>query len=147
LEFFGLGINGKISELQAAMGLSVLPHMDAIVSSRKAVVDLYAAQLDFTKVRPLKLRANTEWNYSYYPVVFESESQLLEIQKALNIKQIFPRRYFYPSLNTIPYVNGASMPVSESIASCVLCLPLYAGLEEEDVMQVIKIINSNLARK
>lgn len=147
LEFFGLGINGKISELGAAMGLSVLPHMDAIVSSRKAVVDLYAAQLDFTKVTSLKLRANTVWNYSYYPVVFESEAQLLEVQKSLNAEQIFPRRYFYPSLNTIPYVNGAPMPVSESIASRVLCLPLYAGLEEEDVLRIIKIINSNLSKK
>jgi dTDP-4-amino-4,6-dideoxygalactose transaminase len=147
MEFFGLGINGKISELQAAMGLSVLPHMDAIVSSRKAVVDLYSAHLDFTKVTALKIRANTAWNYSYYPVVFENEAQLLEVQKALNAEHIFPRRYFYPSLNTISYVHGAPMPVSESIASRVLCLPLYAGLEEEDVLGIIKIINSKLSKK
>jgi dTDP-4-amino-4,6-dideoxygalactose transaminase len=141
LEFFGLGINGKISELQAAMGLSVFPHMDAIVASRKAVVKQYEMQLDFTKVTALKLRADTKWNYSYYPIVFDSEAQLLEVQKALNAEQIFPRRYFYPSLNKIPYVDGAPMPVSESIASRVLCLPLYAGLEEEDVVRIIEIIN------
>lgn len=141
LEFFGLGINGKISELQAAMGLSVLPYMERIVTSRKQVVEWYVAQLDFTKLTPLKIRNNTEWNYSYYPVIFESEARLLEVQKALNDKQIFPRRYFYPSLNTIPYVNGAPMPISESIASRVLCLPLYEGLEEEDVVRIIEIIN------
>ncbi|MBC5864215.1 DegT/DnrJ/EryC1/StrS family aminotransferase [Flavobacterium turcicum] len=142
LEFFGLGINGKISELQAAMGLSVLPYMERIVASRKQVVEWYAAQLDFTKLTPLKIRNNTEWNYSYYPVIFESEARLLEVQKALNDKQIFPRRYFYPSLNTIPYVNGEPMPVSESIASRVLCLPLYEGLEEEDVVKIITTINN-----
>ena len=141
LEFFGLGINGKISELQAAMGLSVLPHMDYVVASRKKVVDQYATLLDFSKVTPLKIRENTVWNYSYYPVVFESETQLLEVQKSLNEAEIFPRRYFYPSLNTIPYVNGASMPVSETIASRVLCLPLYAGMEEDDVLRIIAIIN------
>lgn len=141
LEFFGLGINGKISELQAAMGLSVLPHMNAILAARKKVVALYDEQLDFSRITPLKLRAGTEWNYSYYPVVFESETQLLEVQKALNAAQIFPRRYFYPSLNTIPYVNGAAMPVSESIASRVLCLPLYAGLEDKEIQLISKLIN------
>ncbi|MFV8335302.1 DegT/DnrJ/EryC1/StrS family aminotransferase [Flavobacterium sp. RSP29] len=141
LDFFGLGINGKISELQAAMGLSVLPYMDHIIDSRKMAVDQYATLLDFSKVTPLKIRENTVWNYSYYPVVFESETQLLEVQKSLNEAEIFPRRYFYPSLNTIPYVNGASMPVSESIASRVLCLPLYANMEEDDVLRIIAIIN------
>ncbi|MBG6187906.1 DegT/DnrJ/EryC1/StrS family aminotransferase [Flavobacterium sp. CAN_S2] len=143
LEFHGLGINGKISELQAAMGLSVLPHMDEIVASRKKVVDLYSSQLDFTKLTALQIRANTTWNYSYYPVVFETETQLLGVQKVLNDNDIFPRRYFYPSLNTIPYVNGENMPVSESIASRVMCLPLYEGLGEEDVLRIIQIINKN----
>lgn len=144
LEFHGLGINGKISELQAAMGLSVLPYMERIVASRKQVVDTYASKLDFTKLTSIKIRNNTEWNYSYYPVIFESEARLLEVQKALNEKQIFPRRYFYPSLNTIPYVNGAPMPISESIASRVLCLPLYEGLEEEDLQVIIDTINCNV---
>lgn len=141
LEFHGLGINGKISELQAAMGLSVLPHMEKIVSSRKKVVDLYAAQLDFTKLTALQIRPNTTWNYSYYPVVFETETQLLAVQKVLNENNIFPRRYFYPSLNTIPYVNGENMPVSESIASRVMCLPLYKGMLKEDVTRIINLIN------
>lgn len=144
LEFHGLGINGKISELQAAMGLSVLPYMERIVASRKQVVDTYASKLDFTKLTSIKIRNNTEWNYSYYPVIFESEARLLEVQKALNEKQIFPRRYFYPSLNTIPYVNGAPMPISESIASRVLCLPLYEGLEEKDLQVIIDTINCNV---
>ena len=69
---------------------------------------------------------------------------LLEVQKALNEDQIFPRRYFYPSLNTINYVTGNEMPVSESIASRILCLPLYADLGHEAVKKIVKILNEAL---
>jgi len=144
LDFHGLGINGKISELQAAMGLAVFAHMNSIVSDRKNVVDFYNAQLDFKKLRPLKIRQGTAWNYSYYPVVFESETVLLKVQQALNAQQIFPRRYFYPSLNTIPYTQGAKMPVSELISSQILCLPLAAAMNMEDLKKIVGIINENV---
>ena len=144
LAFHGLGINGKISELQAAMGLSVFPYMESILASRKAVVDFYNTTLHFSKLQKMKIRTNTEWNYSYYPVIFETEADLLKVQKALNEQQIFPRRYFYPSLNTIPYVKDLSMPISESIASRILCLPLYYELKPEDLEMIVRIINSNL---
>jgi dTDP-4-amino-4,6-dideoxygalactose transaminase len=61
----------------------------------------------------------------------------------LNTQQIFPRRYFYPSLNTISFVIGETMDISESIAIKILCLPLYAGIELSDVNNIIKIINHN----
>lgn len=141
--FHGLGINGKISELQAAMGLAVLPHMETILAERKRVVDFYNQNLDVTKVQTLKIRENTEWNYSYYPIVFEDEDTLLRVQKALNEEQIFPRRYFYPSLNTINYVENSSMPVSESIAARILCLPMYVELNQSDLEFIVSILNGN----
>ena len=141
LAFYGLGINAKISELQGAMGLAVLPHMQTILSERKKVVDFYNTQLDFDKLKTIKIRSNTEWNYSYYPVIFESEKKLLEVQAALNQMQIFPRRYFYPSLNKIEYIEALEMKVSESIASRVLCLPLYVGLKNAELHQIITTIN------
>lgn len=144
LAFHGLGINGKISELQAAMGLAVLPSMKHIVEERKKVVETYESSLNFGHLKRMKLREETQWNYSYYPVVFESEDQLLKIQKLLNDDSIFPRRYFYPSLNTIEYVCGNSMPVAESIASRILCLPLYVGMEGVDLERICKIINQTL---
>jgi dTDP-4-amino-4,6-dideoxygalactose transaminase len=144
LDFHGLGINGKISELSGAMGLAVLPHMEFILKGRKEVVDCYQTNLDFSKLKTIKIREKTQWNYSYYPVVIENEGALLQVQKALNEQDIFPRRYFYPSLNTINYVNGALMPISESIASRVLCLPLYADISLEDVKKIISIINKTL---
>jgi dTDP-4-amino-4,6-dideoxygalactose transaminase len=141
LDFHGLGINGKISELNAAMGLAVLPHIDDIIQSRKKIVDRYNATIDFTSKYTIKLKDNCSWNYSYYPVVFENENQLLLKLKELNNININPRRYFYPSLNTIPYVNGKEMPISEDIAKRVLCLPLFVGLQETDIDNIVTIIN------
>jgi dTDP-4-amino-4,6-dideoxygalactose transaminase len=141
LTFFGVGINGKISELQAAMGLAVLPYMSEIIQGRKKVIDYYKEHLDISKLQILKLREETDWNYSYFPVIFQSEQQLLKVEKALNEKSIFPRRYFYPSLNTLNYVTQQSMPVSEQIASRVLCLPLYVGLSEAELFDIIGIVN------
>ncbi|MEL1247933.1 DegT/DnrJ/EryC1/StrS family aminotransferase [Flavobacterium helocola] len=144
LAFHGLGINGKISELHAAMGLAVLPHMETILAERKRVVDFYNQNLDVTKVQTLKIRENTQWNYSYYPVLFENEQKLLETIEKLNQINVFPRRYFYPSLNQVPYVDKVDMPVSEDVASRIVCLPLYVGLDENDLKRIVSTINSTL---
>ena len=142
LSFHGLGINGKMSELQAALGLAVLPYMEEIISERKKVVSYYNSKLDLSRIQTLKIRENTNWNYSYHPLIFESEELLLKVQKELNENEIFSRRYFYPSLNTIEYTEGEPMPISESIASRIMCLPLYVGLKEQDLFKIITIINS-----
>ncbi len=142
LDFHGLGINAKISELQAAMGLAVFPYMEDIILSRQKVVSFYNQNLDFAKILKLKLREDTKWNYSYYPVIFQTEHSLLKVQAALIATEVFPRRYFYPSLNTINYTNGAAMPISEKIASIILCLPLYVGIEEDKLKQIVSIINT-----
>ena len=140
LDFYGLGINGKISELQAAMGLAVLPHMSEIVASRKQVVDFYNEHIDKSKLQTLKIRPETEWNYSYYPVVFNSEQALLTAMEQLNSANIFPRRYFYPSLNTIPYIAGKQMVNSEAIAKRILCLPMSSECNFEILNQIINFI-------
>lgn len=146
LEFHGLGINGKISELQAAMGLAVFPHIQTIIAERKKVIEHYNASLNFSNLQKLKIRENCEWNYSYYPVIFENEERLLEAQDALNKQDIFPRRYFYPSLNTINYTHGKHMPVSESVACRIMCLPLYVGLETSELKMICDIINATVAK-
>jgi dTDP-4-amino-4,6-dideoxygalactose transaminase len=143
LDFHGLGINGKMSELQAALGLAVLPHLDFIIEERKKVVDFYNHFLNSPRLQTLKVRERTKWNYSYYPVIFETEEKLLQVQIALNNNEIFPRRYFYPSLNSIDYTKScqSKMPISESTASRILCLPLYVGLREDELLKIITIIN------
>jgi dTDP-4-amino-4,6-dideoxygalactose transaminase len=144
LDFFGVGINGKMSELQAALGLTVLPYMHHILEERKKVVDFYMEHLDFSILQTIKIRENTDWNYSYFPVIFQSEGQLLKVEKALNTNDIIPRRYFYPSLNKVEYLNGSAMPVSESIAEKVLCLPLYVGITSAELENITILINKNL---
>lgn len=141
LEFQGLGINGKMSELQAAMGLAILPYMDKIFADRKKIVKYYNEFIDFAQINKLKIREGTNWNFSYYPIIINCEEQLLKVEKKLNESGIFPRRYFYPSLNTVDYVNGGPMPVSEGIAKRVLCLPLFVGLSTEDLNRIVSIIN------
>lgn len=144
LEFDGLGINGKISELQAAMGLAVLPHMDYILHTRKAIVNRYISLLDGGKIKFMSLRAGTEWNYSYFPVVFDSEDELIRVQEALNMANFFPRRYFYPSLNTLNYVESEYCPVSEDISKRILCLPLYTDLKLKYVDTLAGIISNSI---
>jgi len=141
LDFHGLGINGKISELQAAMGLAVLPHMQEILNGRQNAVHYYNTYLNWNKLKKLQLRDDTVWNYSYYPVLFESEAYLLLALKKLNEAQIFPRRYFFPSLNNVCYLNDTIMEISESVASRVLCLPLYKEIKEIELYNIVKLIN------
>lgn len=143
--FHGLGINGKISELQAAMGLSILPHMPHIMSERKKVVEFYLKELDFTKCQSLKIREGTTWNYSYFPIIVKSEKILLELLEKLKGLDIFPRRYFYPSLNKLPYIDNAQkMLVAEKISSTIICLPLYVGLSVENQKIIVNTINQKL---
>ena len=97
------------------------------------VVNYYNCGINFDDIRKLSPRSGTSWNYSYYPIIFESEERLLISQRIMNSHNIFPRRYFYPSLNIVDYVQGQACPVSENIASRILCLPLYDGMEESDM--------------
>jgi dTDP-4-amino-4,6-dideoxygalactose transaminase len=142
IEFHGLGINGKISELQAAMGLAVLPHFDTILQGRKFAVEYYLNNIDLSKYQTLRIRENTDWNYSYFPVIFETEELLLKAEAAMLADDIMPRRYFYPSLNTLPYLTYVDMPVSESVSSRVLCLPLFATITEPQLEKVVKHLNA-----
>ncbi|MGJ8592081.1 MAG: DegT/DnrJ/EryC1/StrS family aminotransferase [Aquaticitalea sp.] len=143
LTFHGLGINAKMSELQAAMGLTVLPYVDEIIAARKNSCHYYDQNLDFSSITKLKIRDNTEWNYSYYPIRFTSEEQLLQVVNVLNDSNIFPRRYFFPSLDTLPYVKKAECPIAQDVAKSILCLPLYHDLSVEDQNIIIDIINKN----
>ncbi len=143
-DFNGVGINAKMSELQAAMGLSVFNHLEEIFEARKNVVDFYRSLLKDKPLQMIKLRDNTEWNFHYFPVVFESEAQLLRVLKILNEKNIFPRRYFYPSLNTLTYLKYEYMPISEKIASTILCLPNFVGLTEKEIIKITDLIKKVL---
>jgi dTDP-4-amino-4,6-dideoxygalactose transaminase len=140
-EFSGLGINAKISELSAAMGLSILPYIDEIIAERKQICSTYDSLLTNINIRKLNLRDETKWNYSYYPVIFSSEEILLKTKQMLNEQGIFPRRYFYPSLNKLPYLEYQEKRIAEKISKQILCLPLYPNLKNQDIEKICQIIN------
>jgi dTDP-4-amino-4,6-dideoxygalactose transaminase len=140
LDFYGLGINGKISELQAAMGLSVIPYMSEILKARRSLVETYLQKLDEVPVNFLKIRRNTEWNYSYFPVIFDDNGSVELAISGLNDVGIFPRRYFSPSLSSLPYVSSINMKVSESVSRRIICLPLYNSLLISDVVKIADLL-------
>lgn len=147
LRFFGFdngkdvvddGTNGKMTEIHAAIGIANLKYLQLALDDRKEKYFLYKELLS---CRPeLKFQQiNQECNYSYFPVIFPTEDVLLSVEHNLNQNGVFPRRYFYPSVNTfmkqLPYVE---MPVSESISKRVLCLPLYYSLSKDDIRMIVK---------
>lgn len=137
-----LGINAKASEFQAAMGLCNLQYVDKIINERKKITNLYNDLLKNNVIKPI-IPKNTKYNYSYYPVIFKNEEDLLKTVKNLNKNEIYPRRYFYPSLNTLPYLkNYQPCPISEDISKRILCLPLYIGLKKKIIIYICKIINN-----
>lgn len=140
--FQGLGINGKNSEFHAAMGLTNLKVLPKIIQKRKELSKYYNERLaDLNLSRPLQ-NSQVEYNYGYYPVIFPSEEQLMKCVKKLNRSEIYPRRYFYPSLDQLPYVHSKPVPVTESISKRVLCLPLYYELSFEEVDLICRLIKS-----
>lgn len=134
------GFNGKMTEVHAAVGIANLRYLDAALADRKKKYLRYKEilsqnpEITFQKI-------TTGCNYSYFPAIFKDEETALKVVAALNEENIYPRRYFYPSVNTftklVPYVE---MPQSEDIASRILCLPLYMNLEEENVERIAEIV-------
>ncbi len=142
-QFAELGINGKNSELHAAMGLANLKYLENIFSVRKQLCLHYDNVL---KELPLQHPTRSEgFNYAYYAVLFESEHQLLRVEQALNEHQIFPRRYFHPSLSTLPYVKPARVPACEDACARVMCLPLYHTLTTKEIDQIADIMHKALS--
>lgn len=140
VDFAMVGINGKSSELHAAMGLSVLPYVPEILDRYRELSEHYARKLQNLDVQRQTIQECTDYNYAYYPVVFRTEEQLLGSLEELNKYNVFPRRYFYPSLDTLKYVRGQCCPVSRQIAQRVLCLPLYYSLSFEEIDMIARLL-------
>lgn len=142
-EYFTEGINGKNCEFHAAMGLCNLPKLEELISARELRSNLYTSLLLPSVVSRPEVPSGTKYNYAYYPVVFESEAVLLKTKEMLLKNGINTRRYFYPSLNKLPFLSQHySCPVSEDISKRVLCLPLYFDLEESNIEIISGVVNS-----
>ncbi|QEO57431.1 DegT/DnrJ/EryC1/StrS family aminotransferase [Francisella marina] len=135
-----LGTNAKINEFEAAMGLCVLDDIEIIHNARKAIAEKYKSDLQGL-VEFQEFNSSATENYSYFPVLFKSEEELKRVQQALNNQDIFPRRYFYPSLDTLSYIEPKQyMPVSRDISKRIMCLPIFAGLSDKVQKKIIYIV-------
>ncbi len=143
--FWGLGINGKNSEFHAAMGLCLLNHLDTIFSQRKERHEFYKKHILSNDIVYQHIGDNVDYNYAYFPIVFPDAKSREEVQANLSEGNIISRRYFYPSLNQLPYIQDVEMPNSEFIADRILCLPFYPDLEFNDMERIITIINQSLS--
>ncbi|NUU60935.1 DegT/DnrJ/EryC1/StrS family aminotransferase [Paenibacillus agri] len=144
-QIIGLGINAKINEFEAAMGLCLLDEIDENIRRRERVYSLYRDTfVEEPRIKLQEWNADGSYNYGYFPLVFENEEILLKVISALNEKGINPRRYFYPSLDRLSYIDSDYMKVSNSIAERIICLPLYETLSFRDQMNIIQTIQEAL---
>lgn len=139
------GTNGKMTEVHAAVGLANLKYLKAATEDRKHKYMYYKENLSSVPGVSFQKINGDACNYSYFPIVFKDEADCLKVLEALNAEDIYPRRYFYPSINTFTKLfPSVSMPASEDIASRILCLPLYYNLEMADVDRIINVIKDTL---
>lgn len=140
-----LGINCKMNEFQAAMGLCVLDDLEEIIARRQKVFERYMKGFENDpKLKLQRLNPDATRNHSYFPVVFGSEEILLRVSGSLKALDIYPRRYFYPSLEELPYIKERqTVPASSDIAKRVLCLPMYEDLPEDKQALIIKTVLEN----
>lgn len=140
----GLGINAKMNELEAAMGLCILDSIDKIISNRKNVYEYYMNNLKGNIIFQ-KHNEKSSLNYSYFPIILSDEEKVNKLVKALSSENINPRRYFYPSLSTLPYlINKADVSIADDIAKRVLCLPFYDSIKVEELKIIVDIVNKNV---
>ncbi|MEQ8629280.1 DegT/DnrJ/EryC1/StrS family aminotransferase [Ekhidna sp.] len=144
-QFSDLGINGKNSEFHAAMGLINLEYIDQIIEKRKSLVDAYESLLSVLPITFQRWESGATRNYAYMPILFESEEHLLKTTSMLESKEIYTRRYFYPTLDKLPYLSISDrIPVAQDIAKRIICLPLYFDLSVSEVEMICEIIKFSL---
>lgn len=139
-----LGINAKMNELQAALGLCVLDEMDENLAARGSVWREYERALT-NRVQFQKKSEDVVYNFAYFPAVFESETQAKKVAAALKESEVLVRRYFYPSLDSVKCLGEYPIqPASRDIASRVLCLPMFGDLDKAEQRKIINIIGAEL---
>jgi len=139
-QFDGVGINGKNSEMHAAMGLCNLEYIDDILERRAEQSRYYDELLDDLHVERPTPHEDADVNHAYYPVLFETHEAMQNAKETLEGREISPRRYFHPSLSSLDYVPDMETPVSDDVAQRILCLPLYHTLAREDQELIARLL-------
>ncbi|MEL0169352.1 MAG: DegT/DnrJ/EryC1/StrS family aminotransferase [Pseudomonadaceae bacterium] len=140
-----LGINAKMNEFQAAMGLCVLDELDQQQPARAETWNSYHAALK-GKLTLQRQTPQSTCNHAYFPLLLDSEAELLHCMQALTEHGIQTRRYFHPSLDSLDWLNpGPALPVSRDVSSRVLCLPLFADLPPEQAETIARLLLTSRA--
>lgn len=145
--FHGVGINAKMSEFHAAMGLCNIKYLKGIQEKRKRISESYDEQLGPLQatldklVSTIDYREGTTRNYSYYPVLCDSEQHLLRALNKFHEAKVYPRRYFYPNLAEV-FDGKSSKPcrISSCIARRILCMPLSTYIRENQVTSLVNML-------
>ncbi|MEK7502679.1 MAG: DegT/DnrJ/EryC1/StrS family aminotransferase [Patescibacteria group bacterium] len=139
------GINARMNEFEAVMGLMQLADYRERVDKRKKIYSFYASHFKNNSRLKLQVLSKdlTYFTYPYFPICFENEKTTKKVQNVLLKNGIIPRRYFYPPIHEFPYINEKyNLKNSEKISHSVLCLPLYEDLPMEDVSMIVNLIDS-----
>ncbi|HFT8007875.1 DegT/DnrJ/EryC1/StrS family aminotransferase [Burkholderia cenocepacia] len=143
------GINGKMSEINAAFGMLQLQHIDGALARRRDIDMLYRALLlDVRGIRCLPLGGQTVANHAYFPILVEDDYPLDRdaLYRKLRDHDVYARRYFHPLISEFPMYRGLpsanrdNLPVASEAARKVLCLPLYPALTDDTVHRIVKLI-------
>lgn len=133
-----IGINAKMSELHAAMGLATLDSIDDIIARRVALIEQYQRELEGHVT--FQHREGSQ-NGAYMPVLLETEQQTDTVWQTLRENEVLARRYFSPALHEArPYANGDECPVASDVARRILCLPLYPEMTDIQVQNITKLV-------
>jgi len=146
------GINGKMSEINAAFGLVQLKHINKAMEQRKAIDDYYRAELaDIIGISVYQHNKNANSNFSYFPIIVEADYPLSrdELYEILKNNHILSRRYFYPLISNMPMYRGLAssditrLPNANALADKVLCLPIYNELTLQEVGHIIDVLKKS----
>ena len=132
------GINAKMSELNAAWGLALLEKYREIYSKKKIIYNRYIN--NFTNSKVIVINKYFKHNYNYVPILFSSKQLKEKIFLKLKRKNIYARKYFYPSLNKLSHFKYEKMIISEEISDRILCLPIYEDLKLKIVDKITNLI-------
>lgn len=144
-KYIELGVNGKNSEFHAAMGLTNFKHIEDILSKRKTQFEYYLKNLGSENYKSQKIASDIVYNYAYFPMLLNTEKDLLKVINALSKNEIFGRRYFFPTLDNATYLDeSVNIPIAKDIANRILCLPLFHSLNVSDIDLITAIINDTL---
>lgn len=147
LNIDSVGINGKMSEFNAALGIVQLNYIDSVITARMKISDAYFKLLkDCNLLTPINFGTSIKHNYAYFPVVCNDNHIRETLYDRLTSNNVYVRKYFYPLISNFPYyakinsANKSNLPVANTLADRILCLPIHSGISIKDIEFICKII-------